>query len=121
MAFLAGQSKPDRPPPDYFVDSQLLLAEILADSGERTEAVALYRSLVGAVDMESTDFDRTTSRIFLGGLRTYAAIGNFDKAGAAADALIARGPDSPTVNRALIGFAGLLDRERKKNGRRART
>ncbi len=112
---LSEQFEPDKPPPDYFLQSQLLLAEIHADAGRHRRAADLYRPLIDFVTAnEPIDFDRTTIRVFLGAVRAYAAVGGFDKAAEAADLLIESGPDSIRVNDVLVRFAGLLDMERKK-------
>ncbi len=115
LSILAKRVEPGRPLPDYFLETQLLLAEIRADGGEQKEAAELYRPLIDIIKADKPrNFDRTTVRVFLGAVRAYAALGQFDKAGDAADVLIELGPDSPQVNDVLIRFAGLLDLERKK-------
>ncbi|MBU4271301.1 MAG: hypothetical protein KKA28_05505 [Planctomycetes bacterium] len=115
LSVLAKQVEPGRPLPDYFLETQLLLAEIRADGGEQKEAAELYQPLIDIIKADKPrNFDRTTVRVFLGAVRAYTALGQFDKAGKAADVLIELGPDSPQVNDVLIRFAGLLDLERKK-------
>ena len=112
---LTKQVEPGRPLPNYYLESQLLLAEIHADRGEAKTAAALYQPLIDAVKADKAkNFDLTTVRIFLGAVRAYTALEQFDKAGEAADVLIKLGPDSPQVNDVLIRFAGMLDLERKK-------
>ncbi len=112
---LTKQVEPGRPLPNYYLESQLLLAEIYADRGEAKTAAALYQPLIDAVKADKEkNFDLTMVRIFLGAVRAYTAIGQFDEAGEAADVLIELGPDSPQVNDVLIRFAGMLDLERKK-------
>ena len=109
------QVEPGRPLPDYFLELQLLLAQLHADAGNQTEAAALYQPLIEIVKADKPEeFDRTTVSIFLGGVRAYAALGQFDKAGETAGLLIELGPDVQNVNDVLVGFASLLDNERKK-------
>jgi len=112
---LKTQVEPDKPPPKYFVETQLLLAEIRYDSGKVKEAAALYQPLVDRIEAEkSPSFDATTIRVFLGAVRAYATLDELDKAGEISDVLISLGPDTSRVNAVLVEFAKLLDMERKK-------
>ena len=70
------------------------------------------------IDIVKADKRRSSTArpfgIFLGGVRAYAALGEFDKAGETAQLLIELGPDAQPINDVLVGFASLLDVERKK-------
>jgi hypothetical protein len=102
-------------PPKYVMESRLLLAELYAESGEMKQAAAVYRPLIEAIEQQSSpQFDQNTLRVYLGAVRAHAALGEFDRAGAAAEGLLRLGPDQPRVNAALVEFARLLDLERKK-------
>lgn len=112
---LTKQVEPGEPLPEYFLESQLLLAQLHADAGNQQEAAALYQPLIEIIKADRPEeFDRATVGIFLGGVRAYAALGQFDKAGETAGLLIELGPDVQKVNDVLVGFAALLDNERKK-------
>jgi len=115
LEVLSKQVEPGSPLPEFFLDSQLLLAQIHADAGNHQEAAELYRPLIDIVKADKPkEFDRATIGIFLGGVRAYAALGEFDKAGETARLLIELGPDAQPINDVLVGFASLLDVERKK-------
>ncbi|MBN1394917.1 MAG: hypothetical protein JW959_07835 [Pirellulales bacterium] len=104
-----------RPLPDYFIDAQLLLAQVHAAAGEYEKAVARYQPLVDLIVAEKPqNLDRATIGVFLGAVRAYTALGQFDKAGRAADALIEIGPDAPQINDVLVRFAGSLDHQRQQ-------
>ena len=109
------QNEPGKPMSPHMLLTQLLLAEICNEGGESEQAAALYQPLVDAAKAEKPEtFDVNTIRIFLGAVRAYAALGQIDKAGEASGVLIELGPDALEVNHVLVGFARLLDLERKK-------
>jgi hypothetical protein len=115
IARRAEAADPNAPPPKYQLESQLLLAELYAEGGEMKSAAEAYRPLVEAIEKQSSpQFDQNTIRVYLGAVRAYAALGEFDRAGEAAAGLLRLGPDQPQVNAALVEFARLLDLERKK-------
>ncbi len=115
LAAIKKQTEPDKAAPKTTADTQLLLAELRLEGGEAKEAAALYQPLVDAIKAaKPQSFDETTGRVFLGAVKAYSALGDFDRAGAVGDVLIDLGPDTLPVNYGLTEFARLLDFERKK-------
>lgn len=115
LAELNRDIAPGKPLPEHFADLQLLLAEIRLEGGEMKQAATLYQPLIDAIKAEKPkSLDDTTIRAFLGAVRAYAALGEFDKAASVGDVLFDLGPDTPEINSVLTEFARLLDMERKK-------
>ncbi|MEN6458317.1 MAG: hypothetical protein ABFC63_05255 [Thermoguttaceae bacterium] len=115
LAELKKQFEPGRVAPNYFVETQLLLAQLHMDHEQFREAVVLYQPLVDIVRAEKPkEFDATTIAVFLGAVRCYCALGQLDKAGEVGAVLVEVGPDSQQVNTALVMFSRLLDRERQR-------
>jgi tetratricopeptide (TPR) repeat protein len=115
LEIIRKQVEPNKPLPKYFLEAQLLLAEIRAEGNELKEAAELYQPLVDIVQAEKQEsLDATTMRIFLGAVRAYTGLNDVDNAGKVGTKLIELGPDSPQVNGALIEFAMLLNMEKKK-------
>jgi len=115
LAIIRKQVEPNKPLPRYYLETQLLLAEIRAEGNELKEAAELYQPLVDVIEAEKQQsLDATTMRIFLGAVRAYTGLNDLDNAGKVGTKLIELGPDSPQVNGALIEFAKLLNVEKKK-------
>jgi tetratricopeptide (TPR) repeat protein len=101
--------------PTYWLDVQLLLAEVYAEGNQMQEAIALYQPLLDAVKAEKPKtLDTTTMRLFLGAIRAYIALNDLEKASQAGTVLMQLGPDTAEVNHVLIEFAKLLSAERNK-------
>jgi hypothetical protein len=108
----AKQIAPGQPFPAFYLETQLLLAELRREGNEMKEAAALYESLVDAVaSAKPRSLDETTIDILLGAVRTFCALGDLERAGEAGNLLIELGPDTPQVNAHLIELARLLQAE----------
>jgi tetratricopeptide (TPR) repeat protein len=115
LEIFKAQVEAGRPLPKYYMEMQLLLAEIRNEGGQHKEAVALYQPMIDMIEAEKPQtLDATTLRIFLGAVRAYSALGQLDKAGKVSTLLIDLGPDTLEVNAGLIEFAKLLNLECKK-------
>jgi hypothetical protein len=115
LGLLKRQYEPGQPMPQNLLDSQLLLAEVYNEGGDAKQAAELYQPLVDAIRAEKPKtFDTGTIRVFLGAVRAYCTLNEIDKAGAVSGVLVELGPDTQQVNEVLVGFARLLDNERKK-------
>ena len=115
LTVLKSQTESGTPLPKYYLQMQLLLAEIRDEAGQFKEAAALYQPMIDIIEAERPQqFDDTTIRIFLGAVRAYSASGDLEKAGKVSDLLVDIGPDTLEVNGALIKFARLLNEECKK-------
>ena len=78
-------------------------------------AGAIYQPLIDKIIKDHPkSLDPTTLRIFLGGVRAYMASNDMEKARNVGILLMDLGPDTDVVNSALVGFAKMVDKERKK-------
>jgi tetratricopeptide (TPR) repeat protein len=115
LEILKTKNDAGHPLPEYYLDMQLLLAEIRIENGQAKEAAALYQPMVDLIEAERPQtLDATTLRVFLGAVRAYSTLGELDKAGKVSMLLIDIGPDTLEVNAGLIEFAKLLNLECKK-------
>jgi hypothetical protein len=91
------------------LETQLLLGEVLAESGQAKEAAALVEPLVEWIRTQKPDpLDNMLLRVFLAAARAQAAQGDTAKAAATAGALFEVGPDTPPVNGVLVSLVKLL-------------
>ncbi len=117
LAALKSQVESGKPLPKYYLEMQLLLAEIYNEGGQFKEAAAIYQPLVDMIEAEKPlTLDATTLRVFLGAVRAYSApaLGRFADAGKVSNVLIDLGPDTREVNTELVKFARLLEGEWEK-------
>jgi hypothetical protein len=115
LEVLEKQREPGKPLPEYFAESQLLLADIYLDAGEMKEAAPLFQDLVDVFkENGKQSFDESMIGVFRGALQTYAALDEVEKAGEVGSVLLDIGPDHPKTDAVLVGFAERLDLERRK-------
>ncbi len=100
--------------PQTLKETSLLWAEINLEGGDGKTAAPIFQKLIDAAKGSNAAFDKTMQRTFLGGVRAYMAADDLNKAGDVGLMLIELGPDAEPVNRELVNFAKLLDKERKK-------
>lgn len=101
--------------PSLQFETQLLLAEVLMEEKNYTEAAALYDPLVQDLKTNPPSaIDNNVLRTFVGAVRAHLAAGAVAPAGAAALALAAQTKDEPQHNAILVDFAKLVTLEAKK-------
>jgi hypothetical protein len=99
----------------YQIEAQLTLGDASLEENKMNEAVGLYQPIIDSVMLEKPkSLDGTTVRAFVGAIRAYAALNNFEKTQQVGKVLLDLGPDTPQVNTMLVEFAKLLNAERKK-------
>jgi len=103
------------PMPDQLFDTQLLLAEMLLEQQQMSEAATLYAPLVEEIKKRKPKaIDLSILRTFIGAVRANMGAGEVNKAGEAAVALMEFGEDTAKVNAALVDFSKLIGMEVKK-------
>jgi tetratricopeptide (TPR) repeat protein len=106
---------PKEEPPRQLGEAELLLAEVLIETGNGTRAVELIAPQVQAViAAKPTELDNIALRTFLAGVRAYIAQADFAKAAETANAMADLGADDARINRILVGLAALMQAEWKK-------
>lgn len=107
---LEGQRKDAAQPlARQMLETQLLLAEVLAEGGNMDEAAALAEPLVDWIRGQKPDpLDNILLRVFLAAARAQAATGQTARAAATADVLFELGPDTPAVNGVLASLVKML-------------
>ena len=97
-------------------ETQLLLAEMHLEKDETTEALPLLQPLVDNLKSKPlTSLDRSSLRILVSALRTYAALNKSQQALEVGQLLLTAGEDMPMVNGALIEFAKIVRADWKKS------
>ena len=115
LEVLRKRREPGKPLPEYFADSQLLLANIYLDAGEMKEAAPLFQELIDVFkESRQQSFDESMIGVFRGAVQAYTALDEVEKAGEVGSVLLDIGPDNPKANAVLVSFAGRLDLEWKK-------
>ena len=96
-------------------ETQLLLAEMHLEQNETAPALPLLQPLVDNLKSKQlTSLDRTSLRILVSALRTYAAENQSQQAVEVGQLLLTVGDDLPVVNGVLIEFAKIVRADWKK-------
>ena len=96
-------------------ETQLLLAEMHLEQNETAAALPLLQPLVDNLKSKQlTSLDRTSLRILVSALRTYAAENQSQQAVEVGQLLLTVGDDLPVVNGVLIEFAKIVRADWKK-------
>ncbi|MCY2995365.1 MAG: hypothetical protein NTY19_47000 [Planctomycetota bacterium] len=97
-------------------ETQLMLGEILVESGQPKDAVGYFQPLMDGLDKEKTKSmdPKLLLRIYVGAFKSYLAAGELAKAGESGAGLADAAADSPFVNGWLMDFARQLNDEYKK-------
>ena len=96
-------------------ETQLLLAEMHLEQNETAAALPLLQPLVDNLKSKTlTSLDRTSLRILVSALRTYAAENQTPQAVEVGQLLLTIGEDLPVVNGVLIEFAKIVRASWKK-------
>ncbi len=96
-------------------ETQLLLAEMHLEKDETKEALPLLQPLVDNLKSRSlTSLDRSSLRILVSALRTYAALNMTPQAVEVGQLLMTAGDDVPMVNGVLIEFAKIVRADWKR-------
>jgi len=87
------------------VETQLLVAEIATEAGDPQQAVELVDPLVEWIKTNKPEqIDNVLLRVFLTAARAHLALGQVDRAAAAATVLSELGPDNAAVNGVLVSI-----------------
>ncbi len=106
---------PGKPLERQMLETQLLLAEVELEGGADAKAAELVGPLLDWIATQKpTLLDNTLLRVFVTAVRANLALGDMAKAQAAAELLVAQGPDDELVDGVLYTVARLFDQRWKQ-------
>ncbi|HZZ73749.1 MAG TPA: tetratricopeptide repeat protein [Pirellulales bacterium] len=108
---------PGAPLTKLMADLQFRLGSLELEAKDPQQALRLLQPLAAEWEKtatESAEMDNATQLMLVNTIRAYAEVGDEANAGRLVGKLIKAGPDTETVNAALVDFAKLIDQERRQ-------